>query len=105
MSTETKRNGINLWSVLAGFFSTETYIKEDELDPELKEAQLNADKKMNKSSEPINVNVGKTNKKSGLKKYEKPTITIEEMTPEKLDEMRKKLGKKLGKNQDNEITK
>ena len=101
MSTETKRIIINPFIALADVFSIGTDIKEDELDPELKEAQLKADEKMNKSSEPINVNVGKTNKKSGLKKYEKPTITIEEMTPEKLDEMRKK----LEKNQDNEITK
>lgn len=101
MSTETKRIRINPFIALADVFSIGTDIEEDKLEPELKKAQLNADKKMDESSEPINVNVGKTNKKSGLKKYEKPTITIEEMTPEKLDEMRKK----LEKNQDNEITK
>lgn len=104
MSTETNRIKINPLMALANFFSIGTDIEEnnyDKLDPELKEAQLNADKKMDESSKPINVNAGKTNKKGGLKNYEKPTITIKEMTPEKLDKMRKK----LEKNQDNEITK
>lgn len=66
MSTETKRIRINPFIALADVFSIGTDIEEDKLEPELKKAQLNADKKMDESSEPINVNVGKTNKKGGF---------------------------------------
>lgn len=66
MSTETNKIKINPFMALVGIFSTEHIENDVELSPELKEAQLSADKKMNKSSEPINVNTGKTNKKSGF---------------------------------------
>lgn len=73
MSTETKINLFTALRTLRGVFSTEPDIENDaELSPELKKAQLNADEKMNKSSEAINVNTGKTNKKGGFENIINP---------------------------------
>ena len=70
MSTET-RPRINLFAPFMQIFASGVDIgsvNETKFDEEQKESQLKADKIMDESSKPINVNGGKQNKKGGFVK-------------------------------------
>ena len=70
MSTET-RPRINLFAPFMQIFASGVDIgsvNETNFDEEQKESQLKADKIMDESSKPINVNGGKQNKKGGFVK-------------------------------------
>ena len=89
---------------IARFGNTETIDYSDDIImtiPELYKVLNNLKKEEDKVREAINVTGGSKKGKGGLKKYEKPTMTIKEMTPEKLEDMRRK----LEINQENDIIK
>jgi len=86
-------NAIKLRNPFSVLFAKGIDIEDNnyKFDDEQKKSQSRADEMMEESSKPIHVNVGKANKKGGIrKKYETPKIIpAQKMTPEKLEKMSK----------------